>query len=206
MHQTRQAASMKLPIERKGTKYIARATSHLHDSVPVVIAVRDMLKLAKTAREVKKVILEKILKINNRPVRDYRESIKLFNIFEADKSYMLSILSTGKFFFDVPIKKELRICKVANKRLIEGGKIQLNLHDGTNIISKDKVTIGDSLYLDFSGKIKSHVVFEKGAEVFVLIGKYRGQKGNIQSIDENKVKIKFKEGEAVMDKNNAIVI
>ena len=65
MYQTRSEAIKRLPIPRKGTKYVARALMHKKNSVPVVIAVRDMLKLAKTAKEVKKTIREKMIKINN---------------------------------------------------------------------------------------------------------------------------------------------
>ena len=64
MHLKRQEAITKLPIPRKGTKYVARALSHLDNSVPVVIAVRDMLRLARTTSEVKKMIHEKIFKLN----------------------------------------------------------------------------------------------------------------------------------------------
>ena len=56
MHQTRKEATNKLPVRRKGTKYLARARSHLNDSVPVVIAVRDMLGLAIKSKEVKQMI------------------------------------------------------------------------------------------------------------------------------------------------------
>ena len=141
MHQTRKASSTKLPIPRKGTKYIARASSHLNDSVPVVIAIRDMLKLARTAKEVKEMIKDKLLKINGKIVRDYRESIRLFNIFEADKPYKLTILGTGKFAFEEEKNSELRTCKIVNKRLLKSGKIQFNLHDGSNILSKENMRI-----------------------------------------------------------------
>ena len=59
MHLTRAQASNKIPIPRKGSKYVARPLMNLKDSVPVVIAVRDMLKLARTAKEVKKMIINK---------------------------------------------------------------------------------------------------------------------------------------------------
>jgi small subunit ribosomal protein S4e len=77
MHQARQSVTTKIPIERKGTKYIVRSSSHINDSVPLLIAVRDILGLAKTAREVKHMIQTKLLKINGRLVEDFKESIKL---------------------------------------------------------------------------------------------------------------------------------
>ena len=100
MYQSRQTVSKRIPIRRKGSKYVARALSNLKESVPVVIAVRDMLKLARTSKEVKKMINSKLLKINGKPVKDHRESIRLFNLFEAGKVYRLSILPTGKFTFE----------------------------------------------------------------------------------------------------------
>ena len=99
MHKKRQTLTTKVPIQRKGTKYVARASSHINDSVPVIIALRDMLKLAQTIKEVKYMIHTKLLKINGRPVKDYRESIRLFNIFEADKKYVLKLLPTNPLLF-----------------------------------------------------------------------------------------------------------
>lgn len=205
MHLTRKESSIKLPILRKGTKYIARASSHLNDSVPVIIAVRDMLKLARTAKEVKKMIQQKLLKLNGKPVKDYRQSILLFNILEADKQYSLSILPTGKFVF-VPSKESERLCKVTGKRLIGKGMIQLNLHDGTNLITKEKINVGDSLYLDFNGKIKKHVAFSKGKKAFVTSGRYIGQKVEIADSKDGKVSINAKGGSAGLSKSAVIAL
>ena len=84
MHQTRQETSKRLPIKRKGTKYVARAIGNQEHSVPVVIAVRDMLKLARTAKEVREMIKDKTLSIHGRIVDDYREAINLFNILKSN--------------------------------------------------------------------------------------------------------------------------
>ena len=111
MHQTRAQVDKKIPIRRKGTKYVARARSHERSSVPVVIAIRDILGLAHTTREVKKMINQKLIKINGKAVKDPRESIKLFNILEADKAYRLSISPKGKFYFE-EAKEKTRLCKV----------------------------------------------------------------------------------------------
>lgn len=207
MHQTRKESSVKLPIRRKGTKYLARARSHLKDSVPVVIAVRDMLKLARTSREVKKMIHEKMLKLNGRLVIDERDSIQLFNIFEADKKYELSILPTGKFFFKDAGKGNERLCKIINKTLVKDGKIQLNLHDGTNVLSNDKkFKTGDSIYFDLSGKIKTHVTLEKGKEIFVVSGKYHGRNSKIDKLEAGKVYVKLNGKETILNKESVFVL
>lgn len=206
MHLTRKESSTKLPIERKGTKYIARASSHILNSVPVVIAIRDMLKLARTAKEVRKMIQNKLLKINGKPVRDYRQSILLFNILEADKPYELSLLPTKKFVFVPSKSKDSRLCKVTDKRLIGKGIFQLNMHDGSNVVTKEKINVGDSVYLDFNGKIKRHISFSKGEDAFVISGKYMGQEIKISDLKDGKIKAKINGGNTELDKRAVIVL
>lgn len=192
MHQSRQFADWKLPIERKGNKYVVRASSHVNDSVPVLIAIRDMLKIARDAREVKEMIKAKSLKVNGKIVLDYHQSIKLFNLLEADKKYELSLLPTKRFFFKEHKGNE-RLCKVMSRKLLSGNKIQLNLHDGTNVMSSQKIAVGDSVYVDSSTKITKHITLEKGKSVFIFLGKYAGLEGKIESIDGKKVNVKLKE-------------
>lgn len=118
---------------------------------------------------------------------DMHESVKMFNLFEAGKVYRLSLLPTKKFTFEEistkdPVK-ELRLVKVMNKRLISGGKIQLNLHDGSNILTSEKINVNDSLYLDAEGKIRKHLKLEKGKEALVIAGKHTGKHGTIESLE-----------------------
>ncbi len=205
MHIKRQETTIKLPIPRKGTKYVARALSHIKNSVPVVIAVRDMLKLAQTSAEVKRMIHQKLLKINGKLVKDSNESIKLFNLLEADKVYVLSLLPTGKYVFEEAKDKIVRLCKILNKTMVKKGNIQFNLHDGSNIISDSQFSIGDSIYLDLSGKIKKHLPIEKGRASIVIKGKYLGLKGNIESYDGDLVRINVNNKLVELDKNQVII-
>lgn len=208
MHLKRSHLSRKLPVSKKGTKYLARANNHVKDGVPVVVAVRDMLKLARTSKEVKFMIKNNLLKINGKSIKDLKESLRLFNIFEADKIYELGILPTGRFKFDEK-KTNTRLCKVSGKSFLKNKKVQLKLHDGTNILvsQKDKTKIGDSVELDFSGKILKVISLEKGKKVTVTSGKNVGLHGKIQEIIENKIKIKFDETEkeVVLDKSHVFV-
>lgn len=205
MHQTRQQTTKRLPIKRKGTKYVVRALSHPDESVPVLIAVRDMLGLAKTKKEVKKMITQKLLKLNGRDVRDYRESIKLFNVFHAGKDYILKLSPVRKFFLEETKDSKERLCKVIGKKILGKNEIQLNLHDGTNILADKSINIGDSLYLDISNKIRKHLSLEKGREAFIFSGKYSGQSGKIENVSEKQVLIKLKKGSAILPLDNLIV-
>lgn len=206
MHQTRQAMSTLLPLPRKGTKYVVRAASNQKSGVPVLIAVRDMLHLAATAREVKAMIHHKALKHNGRLVRDMHESIALFGQLEADKSYRLSLLPTGKFSFGELQKPEDKLCKVVGKRLVAGGEIQLNLHDGTNVLTKDAaIGIGDSLRLDEKNKVRKHIPLEKGREVFVTSGKHHGTVAKVVAVTDGKVIVTYGGGQATLAKGAVFV-
>ena len=204
MHLTRKAAPINLPIAKKGSKYLVRAASHTYQSVPVLIAVRDMLKLASSLREVKHMIHNKLLKINGKLVRDYKESITLFSIFEADKSYILSILPTEKFTF-TPSSSSTRLTKITSRTLVSNNKIQLNLHDCTNIIGKENMKVGDSLMLDSGNKVKSHIPLEKGSSAFIIKGYFAGKIGKIESISGKQVKIKVEKEESVLPLENIFV-
>ncbi len=206
MHQTRQEIIKRLPLPRKGTKYVVRAASHRTSAVPILIAVRDMLHLAENTREAKSMIHNKALKINGRLVKDMHESIKLFNTIEADKVYRLSLLPTGKFTFVETKEKDVRLCKIIGKTLTKGNTIQTHLHDGTNIVSKEAFAIGDSVYLDKDNKVKKHVALGKGKEGFVISGKYAGAQGTISSITGKKITVSLKEGNAMLDEAAVIAL
>ena len=205
MHLTRAQTSKKIPIARKGTKYVVRAMSYYRDGIPALIAVRDILKLARTAREVKEMIKLKLIKINGKVVKDYRESLRLFNIFEADKKYILTLLPTKRFHLE-EFKGEERLCKVINKKVMPAGKIQINFHDGSNILSDDKIKVGDSVTLDNSGKIKKKIVLERGAKVFISSGKNTGKKGVVEEIKDRKAIIQMEDKKVELDKDHFIVI
>ena len=199
MHLTRIESTRKFPITRKGEKYLARPLMSTDNSVSVSMAVKDMLKLGTTTRELREMLKQKLIKINGRIVYDYRDSIKLFSIFEAgSRAYRLTILPTNKFKLE-EVSDRKRLCKVIGKKLIRGNKIQINLHDGTNFISKDKINTNDTLYLDFSGKILSRIPFEKAKEFFVLSGKYVGLEGKAQSVKGAKATLKFKGKEEAVE-------
>lgn len=208
MHQTRQETIVKLPIPRKGTKYVARARSHVLNSIPVVIAVRDMLKLARTSKEVNEMIKKKFLKINGKQVTDKNESVKLFNILEADKNYELTLSKNGKFMLVEKKDAGSRLCKVIGKRLVSGNRIQINMHDGTNSISKENIKVGDSVHIDSSGKVKSHTPLAKGKEVLIISGKYSGSKAKVESIEGKALELKIsgKEVSTKLSEGQVVVI
>lgn len=208
MHQTRNETLTQLPIPRKGTKYVARAANNNNSAVPVVIALRDMLELARTAKEVKEMVKSKVLKHNWKEVKDLNEAIQLFHILEADKTYQLTLNSTGKFALEEVSKQDARLCKVVSRTLVSGNKIQLNLHDGSNVVTSDKISVGDSVYIDSSGKIKKKIALDKGAQVIVIKGKYSGERGTVKDAEGKSVTIQLndKEGATSLDRSQVVAL
>ncbi len=182
MHLTRSEIGRVTPIPRKGTRYIARPLAYTTSAVTVLAAVRDMLRLARTAREVEEMIKEKKLKINGRVVRDVREPLTVLSLFEADKLYLVSLLPTGRFTLK-PTKSTHRVAKVINKKLMKKGAVQVNLHDGTNLITKEKINVGDSLEMDTNLKILKIIPLKTGAQVLVSSGKNVGAMGVVSDIE-----------------------
>lgn len=205
MHQTRSAANKRLPIARKGTRYLVRTRDHNEISIPVLVAVRDMLHIAQNLKETKHLIHNKKLKINGRNVRDYRQPIRLMSLFEADKKYKLSLLPTGKFFLD-ECKDSTRVAKITGKVLVAGGKVQIIFHDGTTLISKENCKIGDSAVLSEDNKIKKIIPVEKGAEIMVISGKSVGKNGKVKHVEGKDVNVSMEGREVVLKNKHVLAI
>ncbi|MEK6925675.1 MAG: hypothetical protein AABW50_00190 [Nanoarchaeota archaeon] len=202
MHLKRNKAPKNWPIPKKGTTYIARPDSRIKDSIPIIILIRDLLKIAENRKEVKKAIHEKNIILNDKPVIDEKQGVYLLDkitIVPTKKHYQLILSEQGKFDLE-EIKEDKsheKISKVINKRILKGKKVQLNLWDGKNFLSDIKCDTNDSVIIDFKGKkIKKCVPLKEKTEVLVFAGKHTGKKGTLISLDKkNKVaEINAKEG------------
>ena len=87
--------------------------------------------------------------INGVKRKDHRFSVGVIDVIEIselNERYRLLYNKNNKFYLQ-PIDKdetEIKPCKVIGKTVISGGKIQLNLNDGRNIISNKAVKGGDT--------------------------------------------------------------
>lgn len=158
------------------------------ESIPLLALVRDRLGHADTAREARRVIRDGHITVNGKVRREPKYAVGLMDIIE--------IPALKKFFRILPSKKGLypkeiddkeagtRLCKIVNKSIMPKGKIQLNLHDGTNILlDKDKYKGKDTLMIDIkSGKIKDSIEFKDGNTALVVHGRHSGEVGRIDEI------------------------
>ena len=191
MHLKRLATPRRWAIERKKNKFIARPLSGSHsfeNCITLNMLLKDFLKYAKTKKEIKEILNRGKILINGVKRKDHRFSVGVIDVIEIselNERYRLLYNKNNKFYLQ-PIDKdetEIKPCKVIGKTVISGGKIQLNLNDGRNIISNKAVKVGDTIVYDLKNKsVKDHIPLAKGAIIYVINGKYTGEVGVVEEI------------------------
>ena len=187
-HLKRQKISKFWPVPRKGTKYLAVATHNKKESIPLVIVMRDVLKLVKNKKELKKLFNEKQVLINHKQIRETNYPVCLFDVISlpnAKKNYRANLSENKKIIFNEISDKDAgtRIYKVVGRKMLSKGKVQLNLMQGKNLISYEKLNNGDSIDLNLKdNKIIKPIPLEKDGTAFALKGKHAGSSGKIIEI------------------------
>lgn len=194
------------PIPRKGTTYVAVASHNRKEAMPLIIVMRDVLKLVKNNKELKKLINERQIKINGKDIKEVNYPVSLFDVLGLDglkKNYKMVLLKNKKYSFEEVSGKETssRPYKVMDKKILSNKEVQLNLMYGKNLIYNDKANVGDSIILDFEDKVIKIVQIKKGENAMVLEGKHAGNSGKIEEVIERGgkklVKIKSSDGEKI---------
>ena len=186
MHQKRLSAPKTYKIPRKIFKWTVKPSPgpHNKNAVPLLIVVRDYLQLADTAREARRIIASGEILVDGVPRKDYKFPVGLFDVIKIpklNKSYRMVFDEKGRY---VPIEIEddnLKLYKIVNKTMVKGGRIQLNLFDGTNILGDNSFKTKDSILMEIpEKKIVDHLPFEIGALVMITGGTHAGEIGRIK--------------------------
>jgi small subunit ribosomal protein S4e len=211
MHIKRKTMGKFWPVARTGTKYMAVPTHEARSSLPLILVMRDLLKVVKSKKELKKLLNEKQILINNKVIRETNYPLMLYDSLSlpaAKKNYKV-ILDNKRFNVKEATDSEIKTktYRVINKRLLPGKKIQINLNGGKNIITNEKIETGEFVIVDnATNKITKTVALKKDVEVIVIAGKHIGKIGKIKElVDQGNVKvaqIKTKEEEISANINN----
>jgi len=194
-HQKRIAAPRSRRIERKTAYWTVKPRPGPHPgdrSVPLLLLVRDVLKLADNSREAKRVLNEGNIIVNGRVRKDHKFPVGVFDVLSIPvlkTNYTALLDEKGKLSLVKMTKKEesRKLCRVNDKRMLKEGTIQLNLHDGGNILPGEKlgeqIKTHDSLLISLSdNKILQHFAYKEGSKVMVVGGKHSAQTGEIEEI------------------------
>jgi small subunit ribosomal protein S4e len=206
-HLKRQNMPGNWPIPRKGTTFVVRPNSSNEKGLPILIILRDMLKVAKNRKEVKKALFMKNVLINGRLVRDEKNTAVLFDtltIIPSKKSYRIVLDEKGKFSIEEIKEPEnsKKISKIINKIILKGKKTQLNLSDGRNLLSEQKCSVGDSVLINLKDKkIEKIIPIKEKSKVLIYSGKHSGKQGEVIKLKPERKMVSVKVGE---DKINVL--
>ena len=191
-HMKRLAAPRSWPIKRKACIWVAKQTAGAHsveDSMPAVTVLRDMVGACDTAREAKRIIGNREMFVDGKAVKNPKAPVGFMDVItvpKMDLAFRMLITDKGKLTL-VPIDAEeakWELCKIKDKTLVKGGKVQLNLTGGRNIIlDKNNYKCGDSLKVAFDGQaILDSYPFSEGALVLIKDGAQSGAVKTVKSV------------------------
>ena len=193
-HLKRYKAPKTWPIHPKEDTWTVKPSAGSHaiiDAIPLTLVIRDILKLADNAREAKRIINSGNVLVDGRVVKDYKFPVGFMDIIEIPKtgeSYRVLLDRKGRLQLNLINDNSSKLCKIVNKTTIKGGKTQLNLHDGKNVIlEEDAYNVGDVINLKVpEQEIADSYPLQEGATILVTGGKHTGELGTVSEIIENK--------------------
>ena len=179
-------------IARKKNVWTTRPMPGKHSlegAIPISTILRDYLNVCDTKREAKIILNDGAVLVDQRVVREPKTAVGLMDVISLPKMkiHLRTVLDHhGRIqFVDVKATEaKWKLVRVENKVVVKGGKTQLNLHDGTNLISDKKVKTGDVLQLSLpSMKIKKILEFKEGAQALIIGGAHVGSIAKIKEIE-----------------------
>ncbi|MGZ4863411.1 MAG: 30S ribosomal protein S4e [Halobacteriota archaeon] len=185
MHQKRISAPKSWPIAKKTHKWVVAASpgAHSRDAVPILVVLRDLLHLADNAKEAKRILHNGNVTVNGRVVKKYKAQVGLFDVVAAaGKNHRMLPNPRGKYQLteigDEEAKRKL--ARIDNITVVKGGKLQYNLHDGTNVLLEEKYSTGDSLVFSLPNyDVIDHYECKAGNKAMIVGGKHSGETGTI---------------------------
>lgn len=191
-HLKRLVAPRSWSIARKEKTWTTKPMPGKHSlegAIPISTILRDYLNVCDNNREAKIILNDGAVMIDQRIVRKPKTPVGLMDIISIPlmKMHMRAMLDDHARIQFVPIKAteaKWKLLRVEGKTTVKGGKTQLNLHDGTNILSEEKIKTGDVIQVSLPGfKIKKILEFKKGAQTLITGGAHVGSISKITEIE-----------------------
>lgn len=193
------------PIHRKEFVWVVKPSPGPHSlqrCLPLAIVLRDILGFAQTRKEAKTIVSQGKIYVDGKVRREDNFPVALMDVIsisDADKCFR--ILPSKKGLILHPIGKEevvFKLCRIENKAVVKNGHIQLNLHDGSNILVKvadpknpqeDIYKTHDTLKISLPERqILEHIKMKENDFAIITGGKNIGKYGKIVEIESEKVK------------------
>lgn len=191
-HLKRLAMPRSWPLPRKTSVWVTRPTPGSHSldlCMPISLVIRDVLGYARSTREVRHILHNGNALIDGRVCKDVRRGVGLMDVLTlGEDNYRCILDHNGRLRYRTisPAEASWKVCRIESKSTIKGGKTQLNLHDGRNIVVDDatEYSTGSSLKLSLpSQDILEHIKFYEGVRCYLIGGAHIGGFANMKSYD-----------------------
>ncbi len=197
-HLKRLPAPAHWPIKRKLDKFTTRAIPGPHgkqEGLPLTLLLREELGLAENMREVKVILSAGNVSVDGRVRKDPRFMVGLMDVVEikpSDDRFRLLPKRQGGLRV-VPITEaeaKFKLGRIQRKMMAPGGRCQMTLHDGRNLLLPNKAKPADYSPLDTlvisipEQELLESIRLEKGAYAVVTQGRNVGMEGKILEIEK----------------------
>jgi len=220
-HQKRLSAPDSWPVERKTETFTVKATGGPHgdDGVPLVIVLRDVLGVVDTTKEAQYALNHDGVQINGETPSDVRRPVGMFDILALPErgDYFRVFPDEGGRLGLTEIDEDAassKLSKIEDKTVVDGGKVQLNLHDGSNVVVEDDdYNTNDSVVVaNEDDEIVAHFEYGEGALVTAVDGEHAGEIGELAEIEvtpgsaRNNVHVETEDGDFETIESYVVVI
>lgn len=188
-HLKRSYAPSHWMLDKLKGRYAPKASAGPHklrECLPLIVMLRQRLKYALTYREVKMIVMQRLIKVDGKPRTDMFYPAGFMDVVSIDKTkenFRMLYDTKSRFCLHKIAKEEAayKLCRV--KKVCRGPKSvpYAITHDGRTLRYPDPdVKAHDTVRLDIeTGKILDHVKFEPGNTVMISGGNNMGRVGTI---------------------------
>ena len=157
--------------------------------MPLGLILRDMLHVCDTAREARHILNARGVLVDGRVATDPKLPVGLMDVLtlhETKAHYRMMVNTRGRMAL-VPADEadaKWKLCRIEDKTTVRGGKTQLNLHDGRNVLlAKDEYKTGATLKVQLPGqKVLGHFELVAGAPSVITGGKHVGEVAHVLDV------------------------
>jgi small subunit ribosomal protein S4e len=189
----RQLAPTFWDINRKEGRFIQRIHPGSHSqkyAYPLGTVLRDVLKVAKTMHEAKKIVDEGKVKVDNVLRYNVNFALGLMDTIELipSQQFYRFVPKNSLLLYPIEITEEekaIKLVKIKTKNIVKGNKIQYTFHDGKTILSDSVYSVGDTCLIKLPElEIIQHLKLETDCLGILTRGDNAGKIGKIQEIKD----------------------
>lgn len=174
-------------LPRKLYTFIVRPSGYLESALPVAVILKEILGLAKTRAEAKKIVNSGAVSLDGSAIKNDRLPVGLMSVISVGgKDYRMLLNSRGKLFLKALSTKEssIKLCKIISKTTLKGNKLQIGFHDGRTMLTEKKdMKLNDTIAFKLPEfTIHSHLKLEKNAKAYLTGGSSVGKTGTVESV------------------------